>query len=277
MRRMIALCLFCLLAIVPSGATACGNTDRCEIDGGYYLAAAPADWDGESKLPVVVYFHGWNGSPEGTFRNKAMVNGVNTRGGLFIAPYARTGYWRQIGRGRAESGRDELAYIRAVMADVRRRWPVDESLTMTSGFSRGASMSWNAACYAGDLFAGHAPIAGGFWHSTPETCPTGPVTMRHIHGTSDGVVDYDIVGIYNSMPIPEGMELLRGLNRADDVPDHTYSLDHPKRPRECTRWDGDTGHVLEVCLHPKGHSIPAEWVGEGLDWLRNLTNVATAN
>ena len=148
------LILILFLAALAVRAHACGAESRCEIEGGYYLASTPPEWDGQSALPVMVYFHGWNGSPEGTFRNMAMVNGVNARGALFVAPYARTGYWRQIGEGRAEGGRDELAYIRAVMADIKRRWPVDESLTMTSGFSRGASMSWNAACYAGDLFRG---------------------------------------------------------------------------------------------------------------------------
>ena len=266
-----------LFAALTNPVWACGPNSRCEVDEGYYLASAPAEWDGETPLPVVVYFHGWNGSPEGTFRNKAMVNGVNNRGGLFIAPYARTGYWRQIGEGRAEGGRDELAYIRTVMADVKRRWPLDETLVLSSGFSRGGSMSWNVACYAGDLFTGHAPIAGGFWNSTPDTCPTGPVNMRHIHGISDGVVDYDIVGIYNSMPIPEGMDMLRRLAKAGEESDHSYVLDHPKRPRTCNQWHGETGHVLEVCLHPRGHSIPAEWVGEGLDWLREIKGQTAQN
>ncbi|MEM6621792.1 MAG: hypothetical protein AAF674_06150 [Pseudomonadota bacterium] len=268
MRWLIAILLLLLLPPLP--ALACGEDSRCEVDGGYYLVAEPPDWDGQTPLPVVVYFHGWNSSPEGTFRNGAMINGVTGRGGLFVVPWAPNGYWRQIGPGRDGGGRDEAAFIRAVMADVTARWPTDPALTMTSGFSRGGSTSWNVACYLGDMFAGHAPIAGGFWNQTPGDCPTGAVNLRHIHGLSDRVVAYDEVGIYNSMPIPEGWALLRRLDGASAQPDATYVLDHPKRPRTCKRHDGTSGRVLEICLHPGGHSIPGEWVGEGLDWLRSL-------
>ena len=258
-----------LLAVLlfPVSSMACGEDSRCEVEGGFYLAALPEGWDGQTPLSLVVYFHGWNGSPEGTFRNRAMVNGVTRRGAVFVAPYARTGYWRQIGEGRAEAGRDEAAYVRAVMRDIRKRWPIDDTKTLASGFSRGASMVWNVACYTGDLFAGYAPIAGGFWGSTPETCPTGPVNMRHIHGLADRVVAYDEVGVYNSMPIPEGMAMLRRLDGHAEAPDHQYDTDRFR----CYRWTkSGSGKVLETCLHSKGHSIPAEWVAEGLDWLISL-------
>ena len=92
---------------------------------------------------------------------------------------------------------------------------------MASGFSRGASVVWNAACYAGDLFTAFVPIAGGFWNSNPDACPTGPVNMRHIHGTADRVVAFDEIGIYNSMPIPEGMTILRDLNGCAAKPDRS--------------------------------------------------------
>lgn len=269
MRWIVTLVLVSLISSVTT-VMACGAESRCEVEGGYYLAAKPAGWDGSSPIGVVVYFHGWNGSPEGTFRNRAMVEAVTRRGALFVAPFAQTGYWRQIGKGRAEGGRDELAYIRAIMEDLWARWPIDETRTLSSGFSRGASMSWNVACYAGDLFAAHAPIAGGFWGSTPARCPTGAVNMRHIHGVTDRVVAYDEIGIYNSMPIPEGMAMLRRMNGADAVADTSYRIEHEKRPLTCERFDGASGHMLEICLHPRGHSIPAEWVGDGLDWLDDL-------
>ncbi len=253
---------------MPVMANACGPDSQCDVEGGYYLAAEPEDWDGETPLRLVVYFHGWNGSPEGSFRNKGMVRAVTQRGALFVAPFAQTGFWRQIGEGRAERGRDEAAYIRAVMADIRRRWPIDETQTLASGFSRGASMVWNVACFTGDLFRGYAPIAGGFWASNPESCPTGPVNLRHIHGLSDRVVSFDEIGVHNSMPIPEGLDILADLNGTRDTSREVESEDERLT---CKRWDDSvSGRVLELCLHDGGHSIPAEWVADGLDWLAAL-------
>lgn len=247
------------------GIAECGAGERCVVDGGYYLAAAPPAWDGETRLPVIVYFHGWNSTPEGTFRNRAMLNSAHRRGALFVSPWAQRGYWRQIGPGRNEGGRDELAYTRAVLADLRKRWPIDETLILASGFSRGASMVWNLACHGGDLFTGFAPIAGGFWNDTPAKCPTGPVHLRHIHGLKDRVVAFDAVGVYNSMPIPDGWAVLRQLNGCAAEGARAPVRD----PRlECKSWTGcDSGHDLQLCLHEKGHSIPAEWVAEGFDWL----------
>ena len=264
--RLLSCLVFLLM--VPFAAVACGSDSRCEVPGGYYLAAEPDGWDGKTPLRLVVYSHGWNGTPEGSFRNKGMVRGATSRGALFVAPFAQTGYWRQMGKGRAENGRDEAAYVRAVMADIERRWPIDKSQTLASGFSRGGSMVWNVACYTGDLFRAYAPIAGGFWRSNPDTCPTGPVNLRHIHGLSDTVVAFDEVGVYNSMPIPEGFDLLSKVNGTTNRKRKVKSGDDRLT---CTRWDkSQSGRVLELCLHDRGHSIPAEWVGQGLDWLAKL-------
>ena len=161
--RVIAVLL--LLFAFPVSAGACGPESRCEVPGGYYLAATPEEWDGTSPLSLVVYFHGWNDSPEGTFRNRSMVDPVLARGALFVAPYAQIGYWRQIGEGRAEGGRDEAAFIRAVVADIRKRWPIDEGRSLAAGFSRGASMVWKA------FIAGSIPTWSSRRNRTPRPSP----------------------------------------------------------------------------------------------------------
>lgn len=164
---------------------------------------------------------------------------------------------------------DERAYVQAVMKDIRRRWPIDKERTLATGFSRGASMVWNVACYAGSEFKAFLPIGGGFWRSTPDNCPTGAVNLRHIHGLSDRVVAFDEIGIYNSMPIPEGMSLLRQLGQC---PGQVDRIDDFER-YDCQVWSScASGHELQLCLHPKGHSIPAEWVVDGFDWMVGLAN-----
>ena len=130
---------------------------------------------------------------------------------------------------------------------------------------------WNLACYAGPLFDAYAPIAGGFWNSTQPECPTGPVNLRHIHGAADRVVALDEVGIYNSMPIPEGLETLRRLKGCGPEPAAEWTAGTERRPLSCRSWrDCANGGVLVLCLHERGHSIPAEWVAEGFDWMTGL-------
>lgn len=91
--------------------------------------------------------------------------------------------------------------------------------------------------------------------------------MRHIHGLSDKVVAFDQIGIYNSMPIPEGMAILRELNQCPREPNAKRS--HPRY--ECKEWSRcATGRQLQLCLHSRGHSIPAEWVAEGYEWMLSL-------
>ena len=93
--------------------------------------------------------------------------------------------------------------------------------------------------------------------------------MRHIHGLTDRVVAFDEVGIYNSMAIPDGFDLLSRVNGTSDTSREVPSGD---RRLTCKRWDQSTsGRVLELCTHPRGHSIPAEWVGQGLEWLDALS------
>ena len=33
-----------------------------------------------------------------------------------------------------------------------------------------------------------APVAGAYWEPLPETCPSGPMSLRHVHGLADPTV-----------------------------------------------------------------------------------------
>ena len=81
--------------------------------------------------------------------------------------------------------RDEFAFVRAVLDDVEARFPIDKRRLWASGFSQGGSMVWYAACFLGDRFAAFVPVAGDFWEPLPPNCPSGPASIRHIHGLAD--------------------------------------------------------------------------------------------
>ena len=258
LRTVLTIAL--LMIAAPARAETAAPCSPCEVAEGYYLAAAPPDWDGKTPLSLVVYFHAWGKAPQNVVGFEPLIAPLHERGALVIAPFARIGYWRQIGEGRHEGGRDEAAYVRRILADVKRRWPIDESRVLASGFSRGASLVWNLACYEGDLFTAYAPFSGGFWRSTPKECPTGPVALRHVHGRKDPIVAYDEVGLYDSAPITEGIALFRRVNASSQL-----AAEAKRGKRVCRRWEGEA--PLELCLHQGGHWFPPGWLAESYDWM----------
>ena len=126
-------------------------------------------------------------------------------------------------------------------------------------------MAWDAACYRGDRFDAIAPIAGAFWEPLPETCPAGPVALRHTHGRADGMVPMEGRPIGNSQQgdVLSGMAVWRAVNGCAETPDRTEDVG----VYTCEVWSSCAAQKeLVLCLHDGGHEIPAGWLSENLDW-----------
>ena len=147
---------------------------------GTYRAAPPPGWDGTASLPLVLYLHGYGDSSGEVMANASLLAAVASTGALLVVPDGVAGSWAHVGS--PSQARDDIAFLRGVVADAKRRWPVDKTKVIAAGFSQGASMVWDLACHAADDFAAFLPIAGGFWLPYPERCESGPVNLRHIHG-----------------------------------------------------------------------------------------------
>lgn len=182
---MRTLWLAAAAALPACGDGPCGEEEACEVDAGRYYAVAPAGWDGETKLPVLVLAHGYQGSPEGFLRSPGVTGPASDFGVLLVLPEGMDATWSVSNTGLIENGRDEVAFIGAVLDDVETRWPVDTSRVYMSGFSLGASLTYDIACQMGDRFAAAAPTAGGLWDPMPATCPSAPLPLCHIHGNND--------------------------------------------------------------------------------------------
>ncbi len=144
---------------------------------------------------------------------------------------------------------------------------VEAGRTAVVGYSFGAKMVWNLACYRGDRFAAYTAVGGGFWSPYPTDCPGGPANFRHIHGLADRVVPIDNRTGWGPQSILAGMAFLRRLNGCGESPPDRVS----QFGLECRVWNAcGSGRELHLCTHPEGHKIEAPWLVAAHDWMRDL-------
>jgi polyhydroxybutyrate depolymerase len=257
-------------------AHACGADLPCLVPGGAYLVRPPAGWDGRSALPAVVFFHGWMQSASDVMRDETMARVTSDLGVLLVAPDGAGHTWSFPGS--PGHYRDEFAFVRAMLDDVEGRFPIDTRRLWASGFSQGGSMVWYAACYLGDRFAAFVPVAGDFWEPPPLTCPSGPASIRHIHGLADetfptsgrAVAEHSHQG---NLWKDWGLWLRTdGCTAPPDRVDTVGGM-------TCQTWAAkscSSGHELALCLHAGGHVFNAEWLREAYSWVVALDLAGTA-
>ena len=237
---------------------------------GDYHAATPPGWDGRSPLPTVLFFHGYGSSGRNVVSNKGLMQAFGTRGILVIAPNGLAKTWAH--QGAPSDRRDEMVFIDEVMADAKKRWPIDERLLWVSGFSQGGSMAWDLACRQGGKFAAFAPVAGAFWMPHPETCPGAPVHMRHIHGTGDTVVPMagrPIRDRWHQGDVERSVAQMRRWDQCQAEPD----IEFDEGSLSCRAWTRcGSGKSVTLCLHSGGHIMPKGWVDGAWRWVQSVAD-----
>lgn len=260
--------LLCAVCALVSGCE-CGGSRACVIEQGRYFAFEPAGWDGSSALPLVVHYHGWNGSPENFYEDPATLEAYSEAGVLAIMPEGAEQTWTVDHMGLEDSGRDELAFLDALLVEVEERWPVDRERRYVTGHSLGASMAYTVACERGEIFAGAAPSSGGFWLPLPKDCPSPPIALCHIHGTDDPTWPYE------GRTVTEGEATGTQASVDEDVAfwrEHNQCGERTVQSGDevlsCTHWtDCADGVEVGLCTHPGGHTPIEGWAARELAWL----------
>ncbi|MFZ2986392.1 alpha/beta hydrolase family esterase [Ideonella sp.] len=78
---------------------------------------------------------------------------------------------------------DDVGFLRAVVADVQTRVPIDPARVFATGMSNGGMMSHRLACEAADVFRAVASVAGT--DATTTCAPSRPVAVLQIHARND--------------------------------------------------------------------------------------------
>jgi len=253
---------------------ACGGPEApCAVGHGTYHAALP---DEPAGAPVVLWLHGYASSGRNAVKNAGFAARYTKRGYALIAPNGQP----DIGAGEnldwgVDDGhdwpRDDVAFLRSVLADAIRRFGLDGERVLAAGFSRGGSMIWDLACAAPESAAGFAAVAGAFWEPMQETCAA-PVHLQHTHGFSDRLVPLEGREVtFQGNDFVQGnvfkaLEVWRRVNGCLNS-----ASEHETGALWLKRWGNCETGSLALWLSPGGHGIPRGWTARALDWFEGVT------
>ena len=177
-----------------------------EADGAsrrYVLHRPPREGPGR-RLPVVLMLDGRGGTPWTAMRSSGWSAQADAQDFLAVYPEAlrlRPGepmhfltnpqMWNA-GPGGADTERDganDVAFLTAVLDDLRRRIPVDPRRLFLSGFSNGAAMCFRYAALEPERIAAIATVAGHFRFAPGPLAR--PVPLIHFFGRQDPLSPYD--------------------------------------------------------------------------------------
>ena len=241
-----------------SPALACGSDSDCRVGGGRsYRIHLPQKPSGNS-FGAIFFAHGYRGSAAGVMRNKSLTRLADRLGVALVALDAGSDDWALPGAPHPARGRNEMGYADNVIADVTKRFGIDPSRLVASGFSAGAMLVWNLACERGDRFAGFIPISGTFWAPVPKNCASPPANLIHIHGDADRTVP--LLG----RPIARAHQ--GEVPKALAMYTRHGGFGAPRRKRvgdlRCQVQRNPAGNILTFCAFKGGHSFRTEFLAQ---------------
>jgi polyhydroxybutyrate depolymerase len=158
-----------------------------------YLLHVPSSYSGGVRVPLILDFHGLvvNGTKQrmlSTYPAQTDDEGV-----IMAFPNGASGpagaAWN-VGTC-CVSGVDDVAFARAVVAQVQASACIDPTRVYAVGFAMGGGMAYQLGCHAADLFAGIAPSAFDLAQENVGGClPTRPLTVISFRGTADTLIPY---------------------------------------------------------------------------------------
>jgi polyhydroxybutyrate depolymerase len=181
----------------PTVALQPGNTTQTiQIAGTNrsYVLHVPAAYDGSKPVPLILDFHGLGTSGMFEQMNSSYPAQTDPDGAVMAFP---TGLSGPLGAGWnvgpcCVAGVDDVAFARAVVADVSASACIDPKRVYATGFSMGGGMAYFLACNAADMFAGVAASSFDLLQDNVGDClPSRPITVISFRGTGDNLVPYD--------------------------------------------------------------------------------------
>lgn len=143
-------------------------------------------------VPLVIALHGL-GDNMNNFSNVGFSQIGDTANFITVYPQASTlqfigSGWR-IGTP-VDGNASDVVFLSAMLDTLMSTYMIDTQRVYATGFSMGGFMSHILGCQLSDRIAAIAPHSGTISPTNASTCTGRKVPAMHIHGTSDGTIEY---------------------------------------------------------------------------------------
>jgi polyhydroxybutyrate depolymerase len=147
-----------------------------------------------ANRPLILVYHGADDTALGTSQETDFEQVADANGDVvaFLQGYENT--WNNgAGNTPAQLAHiNDVAFTKAVIAEIERLVSVDSARIAATGFSNGALMVQDLGCLLASQISLIVPVEGELPKSESPTCaPSKPISVYEIHGTADTAIPYN--------------------------------------------------------------------------------------
>ncbi|MEM7038631.1 MAG: PHB depolymerase family esterase, partial [Bacteroidota bacterium] len=238
-----------------------------------YLLHMPSSYTGTTALPLVLNFHGFGGTASDHMEAADMRSLANSDNFILVYPQGAfldgDTHWNSgLDTPDNKSDVDDLGFIEALLDELAANYNIDPERIYACGYSNGSFFSYALACYLSDRIASIGSVAGAMMEETHDNCaPTHPTAMINVHGTSDGVVQYN--GGTGMKSVPESVDYWTNFNNCNATPVTDQFDDNGTVIEQFEYQDGDSSvAVVHYKVNGGGHVWDDSWNFQGANTSR---------
>jgi polyhydroxybutyrate depolymerase len=193
----------------PAPALKSGDTNMTVMVGSTsrtYILHVPTAYKGDAPVPLVVDFHPLGGSGSQEESSSPYKAQTDPEGVISAYPNGLSGpsgaAWN-VGPC-CVANVDDVAFARALVAQVETKACIDTKRVYAVGFSMGGGMSHYVACHAADIFAAVAPASFDLLKENEDGCtPPRPIAEISFRSSNDPIVPYagGASSVVSGMPV----------------------------------------------------------------------------
>ena len=152
-----------------------------------WLVHTPPNYKRGNPLPLVILYHGQNGSPQ-VIEGKSHLDYLADRMEFIVVyPEGVEGTWASRSFTKADAaGVDDVVFTEALLDNVELKYSIDPQHVVLAGFSVGARMVNLLGCRLADRVVGIVAVSGTLMADLAAGCqPSHPLTVIEFHGSTD--------------------------------------------------------------------------------------------